>query len=79
MGFSLLFTHYLPSHRSFLIDRLGRRALFFIGAIGQGVAMTITFACLIPDDGNDKQAGKGAAFGIFLFIAFFALTILPLP
>mmetsp|Transcript_5677 Transcript_5677/g.6742 ORF Transcript_5677/g.6742 Transcript_5677/m.6742 type:complete len:558 (+) Transcript_5677:5690-7363(+) len=63
----------------FLIDRLGRRALFLIGAAGQGVAMTIAFASLIKDDGNDKGGQKAAAFGIFLFIAFFAFTILPLP
>lgn len=67
-----LFT--IPSF--FLVDRIGRRKLFLIGAIGQGVAFVITFACLIPDT---KEASKGAAVGIFLFIAFFAFTILPLP
>lgn len=63
----------------FLIDRLGRRALFLIGATGQAVAFTITFACLIPDGGQNQETAKGAAVGIFLFIAFFAFTLLPLP
>ncbi|WLF81892.1 sugar transporter-like protein [Lodderomyces elongisporus] len=60
----------------FLIDTLGRRKLFLIGATGQGVAFTISFACLIDDT---EQNAKGAAVGIFLFIVFFAFTILPLP
>ncbi|VUG17678.1 STL1 [Brettanomyces bruxellensis] len=60
----------------FMIDRFGRRPLFFTGAIGQGVAFVISFACLIPDT---KASAKGASFGLFLFIAFFAFTILPLP
>ncbi|KAG0671658.1 sugar transporter-like protein [Pichia californica] len=60
----------------FLVDRLGRRLLFLIGAAGQGVAFIIAFACLIDDT---KQNAKGAAFGLFLFIAFFAFTMLPMP
>lgn len=60
----------------FLIEKLGRRPLFLIGAAGQGVAFVITFACLI--DGKSESA-KGAVFGMFLFISFFAFTILPLP
>ncbi|ODV77260.1 general substrate transporter [Suhomyces tanzawaensis NRRL Y-17324] len=60
----------------FLIDTLGRRNLFLIGATGQALSFTITFACLIDDT---TQNAKGAAVGIFLFIVFFAFTILPLP
>lgn len=67
-----LFT--IPSF--FMVDKLGRRPLFFIGAIGQGVSFIIAFACLIPDT---EESAKGAAFGLFLFIAFFAFTLLPLP
>lgn len=60
----------------FLIERLGRRNLFLIGATGQGISFIITFACLIKDT---EQNAKGAAVGLFLFIVFFAFTILPLP
>lgn len=60
----------------FLIDTLGRRNLFFIGAIGQGVSFLICFACLVH---KTTQNAKGAAVGIFLFITFFGFTILPLP
>lgn len=67
-----LFT--LPSF--FLVDSLGRRKLFLIGAAGQAVSFTITFACLVH---KTQETAKGAAVGIFLFIAFFAFTILPLP
>ncbi|AWU76148.1 uncharacterized protein C5L36_0C00910 [Pichia kudriavzevii] len=67
-----LFT--IPSF--FLIERVGRRALFLTGAIGQGVSFIIAFACLVKDT---KENAKGAAVGLFLFISFFAFTILPLP
>ena len=67
-----LFT--IPSF--FLVDRLGRRPLFLIGASGQGTAFLIAFGCLTHDNKNNA---KGAAFGLFLFIAFFAFTILPMP
>ena len=60
----------------FLIDTLGRRKLFLIGATGQALSFTITFACLVD---NTTANAKGAAVGIFLFIIFFAFTILPLP
>lgn len=60
----------------FLIEKVGRRALFLTGAIGQGIAFIIAFGCLIHDT---PQTAKGAAFGLFLFITFFAFTILPLP
>lgn len=60
----------------FLIDRIGRRKLFLIGSIGQGCSFIITFGCLVKDT---TQNAKGAAVGLFLFIVFFAFTILPLP
>lgn len=60
----------------FLIEKMGRRNLFLIGAVGQGVAFIITMGCLIK---NTTQNDKGAAVGIYLFIFFFAFTILPLP
>ena len=60
----------------FMIERVGRRNLYLIGFLGQGLSFVITFACLI--DANENNA-KGAAVGIFLFIVFFAFTLLPLP
>ena len=60
----------------FLVERVGRRKLFLIGTFGQGIAMLITFGCLV---GGSAQSAKGGAFGLFLFIAFFGATWLPLP
>ncbi|PKX89128.1 hexose carrier protein [Aspergillus novofumigatus IBT 16806] len=40
------------------------------------LSMVIAFACLIPDN---EQAAKGAAVGLFTFIATFGATWLPLP
>ncbi|KAK4689669.1 hypothetical protein P7C73_g435, partial [Tremellales sp. Uapishka_1] len=60
----------------FLVERVGRRKLFLIGTVGQGISMFITFGCLLPMTASD---GKGAAVGLFLFIAFFGATWLPLP
>lgn len=60
----------------FMIERVGRRKLYLIGFIGQGLSFIITMACLArPSTDNSK----GAAVGIYLFIVFFAFTILPLP
>ncbi|KAA8898329.1 hypothetical protein TRICI_006590 [Trichomonascus ciferrii] len=60
----------------FMIERVGRRNLFLIGAVGQGCSFIIAFACLINPTQENR---KGAAVGVFLFIVFFAFTILPLP
>lgn len=60
----------------FLIERVGRRRLFLAGSIGQCLSMVITFACLIPDD---RITARGAAVGLFTYIAFFGATWLPLP
>ncbi|CAG8247838.1 hypothetical protein PENNAL_c0009G00610 [Penicillium nalgiovense] len=60
----------------FMIERVGRRNLYLIGFLGQGLSFVITFACLIKENENNA---KGAAVGIFLFITFFAFTLLPLP
>jgi sugar porter (SP) family MFS transporter len=62
----------------FLIERVGRRKLFLIGTVGQMLAMLLTFACLIPNNGV-AVAPPGAAVGLFIYIAFFGATWLPLP
>jgi hypothetical protein len=38
--------------------------------------MVLVFACLIP---GEKMAARGAAVGLFTYIAFFGATWLPLP
>ena len=60
----------------FIIERVGRRNLFIIGSIGQCLSMVLVFACLIP---GTASAAKGAAVGLFTYIAFFGATWLPLP
>lgn len=60
----------------FLVDKIGRRKLFMIGAIGQGCSFLITMGCLVKET---EQNSKGAAVGLFLFITFFAFSLLPLP
>lgn len=61
----------------FLVERVGRRTLFLVGAIGQGCSFIITWACLLGP--NQQEDSKGAAVGLYLFIVFFAFTILQLP
>lgn len=60
----------------FCVERVGRRKLFLIGTVGQCLSMVLVFACLIPDT---PSAAKGAAVGLFTYIAFFGATWLPLP
>lgn len=59
-----------------LVEKVGRRKLFFIGTFGQAGSMFITWACLLA---GGAENAKGAAVGLFLFIAFFGATWLPLP
>jgi hypothetical protein len=58
------------------VERLGRRKLFLIGTVGQCLSMVLTFGALIP---GTEAAAKGAAVGLFTYIAFFGATWLPLP
>lgn len=60
----------------FIIERVGRRKLFLVGTAGQCLSMVLVFACLIP---GTPSAAKGAAVGLFTYIAFFGATWLPLP
>lgn len=60
----------------FIIERVGRRKLFLYGTVGQCLSMVITFTCLIkPSPAN----ARGAAVGLFTYIASFGATWLPLP
>ncbi|KAL2350217.1 putative hexose carrier protein [Cryomyces antarcticus] len=58
----------------FIIEKAGRRKLFLIGTVGQCLSMVLVFACLIP---RTSSAAKGAAVGLFTYIAFFGATWLP--
>lgn len=60
----------------FAVERVGRRKLFLWGTVGQCLSMVITFGALIP---GGEQNAKGAAVGLFTYIAFFGATWLPLP
>lgn len=60
----------------FIIERVGRRKLFLAGSIGQCLSMVLVFGALIP---GTPGAAKGAAVGLFTYIAFFGATWLPLP
>lgn len=59
-----------------VVERVGRRNLFFIGTVGQCLSMVLVFACLIP---GTKTAAIGAGVGLFIYIGFFGATWLPLP
>ncbi|KAI8944554.1 general substrate transporter [Xylaria longipes] len=60
----------------FAVERVGRRKLYLIGTVGQCLSMVLTFSALIP---GTASAAKGAAVGLFTYIAFFGATWLPLP
>lgn len=60
----------------FAVERVGRRKLFLIGTVGQCLSMVLSFGALIP---GTTEASKGAAVGLFTYIAFFGATWLPLP
>ncbi|GAA5973586.1 hypothetical protein JCM11641_007137 [Rhodosporidiobolus odoratus] len=60
-----------------LVDKAGRRKLYFIGTIGQALSMFLIMGCLIP--GGDSSAVNGAVVGIFLYLMFFGFTWLELP
>lgn len=60
----------------FFIEKIGRRQLFLWGTYVQLVAMIITFACLIP---GTSGPANGAVLGLFLYMAAFGATWLPLP
>lgn len=62
-----------------LVDRAGRRKLYFIGTIGQALSMFLIMACLIPDNETHPNVVKGSVVGVFTFLLFFGFTWLELP
>lgn len=60
----------------FVVERVGRRKLFLIGTVGQCLSMVLAFGALIP---GTAGPARGAAVGLFTYIAFFGATWLPLP
>ncbi|GJN92803.1 hypothetical protein Rhopal_005841-T1 [Rhodotorula paludigena] len=60
-----------------LVDKVGRRKLFYIGTLGQSLSMFLIMGCLIP--GKNSSASNGATVGLFLFLTFFGFTWLELP
>lgn len=57
-----------------MIERVGRRPMFFWGSVGQGVSMLISSLCLIKYNVYHDQSDHiiyGAVFGLFLFLIFF--------
>lgn len=60
----------------FLVEWLGRRRLFLLGATGQTISFLITMSCLTRPSKNNY---KGGAVGLYLFIAFFGMSILEMP
>ncbi|GAA5864848.1 hypothetical protein JCM5296_005972 [Sporobolomyces johnsonii] len=60
-----------------LVDKAGRRKLYFIGTLGQAGSMFLIMGCLIP--GSNSSAVNGSVVGIFLYLTFFGFTWLELP
>jgi len=75
-GINMIVYSIFATSSWFLIERAGRRRLFLYGSLGQCLSMVIVFSCLIS--GNPMHA-RGAAVGLFTYIAFFGATWLPLP
>ena len=44
-----------------LVDKAGRRKLYYIGTLGQSLSMFLIMGCLIP--GKDSSASNGAVVG----------------
>ena len=64
----------------FMVEKVGRRKLYLVGFIGQGLSFIISFACLLAlEKDHKKNDASGGAVGLFLFIIFFAFSLLPLP
>ncbi|KAH0400152.1 general substrate transporter, partial [Aureobasidium melanogenum] len=75
-GINMIVYALFATTSMFLVERVGRRKLYLYGTVGQCLSMVLVFACLIPHNSMDA---RGAAVGLFTYIAFFGATWLPLP
>ena len=75
-GVNMIIYAIVATFSWFFIEKIGRRKLFLYGSLLQFIAMVISFACLIP---KGESVKKGAVFGLFLYMASFGATWLPLP
>ncbi|GEQ72138.1 hypothetical protein JCM33374_g5824 [Metschnikowia sp. JCM 33374] len=62
----------------FIIERVGRRPLFIFGAIGQFLTMLFLFVSMEMANKGHESGSYGAAFLLFVFNTFFAVTYLSL-
>lgn len=62
----------------FLIDKLGRRKLFFLGMIGMVVTLLMIAGCFINLDKMGDTGRYGIVGSMLLYIAFFAVSMGPL-
>ncbi|MDJ1465370.1 sugar porter family MFS transporter [Nitratireductor sp. GZWM139] len=58
------------------VDRLGRRPLFILGFIGSAVSLAVIAYAM---NGQGSELATLALIGLFAYIAFFAVSLGPLP
>lgn len=62
----------------FLIDKLGRRKLFFIGMTGMVITLLMIAGCFINLDSMGESGRYAIVSSMLLYIAFFAVSMGPL-
>lgn len=62
----------------FIIERVGRRPLFVFGSAGQFFSMLFLYVSMEMDEQGHKGGAYGAAFLLFAFNTFFAISFLSL-
>ncbi|MCA1298483.1 sugar porter family MFS transporter [Stappia indica] len=60
----------------FIVDRLGRRPLFIIGFLGAAASLAVIAMTM---NSGDPEMAPVALVGLFVYIAFFAVSLGPLP
>lgn len=61
-----------------VIERVGRRPLFLLGAAGQFLTMLFLYVCMEVDSKGNKGGSVGAAVLLFVFNTFFGVSLLSL-